>query len=132
MPRYPSGETSYEPQRLTRLLRRLEALGVAVTADEDGERLARTLGAEALYMPEVGQPGVLVLAARPSCAAVYEELIHIGQHRARGWGDMTDLIPGLEVEAQLHLLTLARRWGWPTTDTERLERALTYWVERAL
>jgi hypothetical protein len=127
MPRYASGATPYDPARLARLLRRLEALGVAVQADDEGERLARTLGAEALYIPEVGQPGILVLAASPSCAAVYEELIHIGQHRRRGWGDVSAMIPPLELEAQWRMLRRAERWGWPEWDIGRLERAWDRW-----
>jgi len=128
--RYPTADTPYPQDRLARLIRRLEALGVAVKADDEGERLATALGAEALYIPEAGRPGVLVLAARPSCAAVLEELIHIGQHRREGWGDVTEVIPWMELEAQTRMIDRSLRWDWPMSDIERFERVWDAWRGR--
>jgi hypothetical protein len=129
--RYPSADTPYPLARLARLVRRLEGLGVTVKADDEGARLAAALGAEALYIPEVGRPGVLVLAARPTCAAVLEELIHIGQHWREGWGDVTASIPALELEAQWLLMGRAVRWGWSDADRYRLEQAWVMWSNRS-
>ncbi len=126
----PTGDTPYPAARLARLIRRLEALGIAVKADEEGQRLARALGAAALYIPEADTPGVLVLGERPTCAEVMEELAHIGQHWASDWRDLSEDIPFLEMETQYRLVACAQRWGWPSSDIERLERAFFVWMRR--
>jgi len=126
----PTGDTPYPAARLARLIRRLEALGIAVQADEEGQRLARALGAAALYIPEADRPGVLVFGERPTCAEVLEELAHIGQHRASGWRDLSAAIPFLEMETQYRLIACALRWGWPRSDIERLARAFFVWMRR--
>lgn len=125
-----TGDTPYPAARLARLIRRLDTLGIAVKADDEGQRLARALGAAALYIPEAGGPGVLVLGERPTCAEVLEEVLHIGQHRSADWRDVTADIPFLELEAHYRLIACALRWGWPSSDIERLERAFFVWMRR--
>jgi hypothetical protein len=126
----PSSDTPYPPARLTRLIGYLARLGVAVKADDEGEQLARVLGAEALYIPEAGEPGILILSKRPTCGAVIEELLHIAQHRLANWREISDTIPRLEVEAHDRLIVRARRWGWPPADIDRLMRVREYWRRR--
>ena len=105
-------------------------MGVAVKADAEGGRFARSLGAEAVYMPDMGRPGMLFLDEHPTCAEVLEELIHIGQHRRAGWGDVSGDIPSLEMEAQLRMARKAIRWGWPQADLDRLARAWAFWESK--
>lgn len=126
----PSGETPYDPARLRRLVHRLEGWGVVVKIDEESGRLARRLGAEAVYMFDEGLPGILVLPQRPTCAQVLEELFHVLQHRQAAWGDVTERLPQLELAAQDRMMALARRRGWPAADVAQLARARARWEAR--
>jgi hypothetical protein len=126
----PSGTTPFDPARLARIQASLERQGVTFVVGADGEALARSLGAEAIYWPEVGRPGFIALGPGASCAAVIEELIHLGQHRRARWGDVQGRIAELELEAQGRLRQLGMWWDWSDDDLMRLLRASRYWRGR--
>jgi len=117
----------FEPQKLARIRANLEKEGVTFVTGEEGERLALALGGEAIYIPEIGGPGIIVLGNAPSRSAVIEELIHLGQHRRFNWGDVSHFIPRLEIEAQHKLLQIGQRMGWTVEEIERIRRALKIW-----
>ena len=117
----------FDSQKLAKIRANLEREGVIFVTGEDGERLALALGGEAMYIPEPGRPGVIVLGNNPSRSAVIEELIHLGQHRRLSWGDVSHLIPRLEVEAQNKLLRIGKRMGWTAQEIKRIQRALKVW-----
>lgn len=121
------GVKPFDPVRLQKIQANLEKRGVAFVTGEEGERLANFYGAEALYLPDYGRPGIIVLGKNPSETAVVEELIHLGQHRRLGWADITGKIPKLEVEAQEKLLNLGKKLGWSEEETARIKRALEIW-----
>lgn len=117
----------FDPQKLAKIRANLEKEGVTFVTGDEGERLALALGGEAMYIPEPGRPGIIVLGNAPSRSAVIEELIHLGQHRRFKWEDVTHLIPRLEVEAQHKLLQIGKRMGWTVEEIERIQRALKVW-----
>ncbi len=82
------GEQPFDPQKLAKIRATLEKEGITFVIGEEGERLARALGGEAMYIPELGRPGIIVLGNHPSRSAVIEELLHLGQHRRFNWGDV--------------------------------------------
>ena len=132
--RVPRPEPPFAPHKLERIRASLERQGVTFVLGEDGERLARALGAEALYFyatDEPGRPGVLVFGPNPSRTAVIEELIHLGQHRRAQWRSQNDLRFTLEIEAQTKLLFLGRRKGWTRAEMARIRRARREWIARS-
>jgi hypothetical protein len=120
----------FDPAKLARIQASLERQGVTFLGGDSGAELARAVGAEAIYWPEIGRPGFIVWGVAPSCAAVIEELIHLGQHRRLGWQDLTGKIPALEVAAQERLIRLGERWGWSPAELDRLRRARDRWRAR--
>jgi hypothetical protein len=121
------GEHPFDPVKLQRIQASLEKRGVSFLTGEEGERLASQLGAEALYIPDLGRPGILVFGKNPSRTAVVEELIHFGQHRRAQWGDVSGYIPQLEIEAQHKLLRVGQQLGWTEDEMGRIKRALKTW-----
>jgi hypothetical protein len=119
----------FNSQKLAKIRANLEQEGITFVVGEEGERLSHALGAEAVYIPEPGGPGIIVLSKNPSRSAVIEELIHLGQHRRSNWGDVSYLIPRLEVEAQHKLLKIGQRKGWSLEEIERIQRALKIWED---
>ncbi len=127
----PSGNAPFDPAKLARIQASLEHQGVTFLIGPDGAALARAVGAAALYMPaEPDRPGIIVLGDAPSCAAVIEELIHLGQHRRLRWQDVGERIPELEVIAQDRLLRLGARWGWPAAELDRFRQVRERWRAR--
>jgi hypothetical protein len=121
------GETTFDPVKLQKIQANLEKRGVAFVTGEEGERMATFYGAEALYIPDYGRPGIIVLGKNPSTTAVVEELIHLGQHRRLGWSDITGKVPELEVAAQEKLLKLGKKLDWSENEINRIKRALETW-----
>ncbi|MCP4550385.1 MAG: RHS repeat-associated core domain-containing protein, partial [bacterium] len=122
------GEVAFDPIRLSRVRTNLERQGVTFITGEEGGRLARALGGEALYIPEAGRPGIIAFGPNPSRTAVVEELIHFGQHRRLAFGDVTSQIPRLEVQAQLRLLRTGQVLGWSEYELSRIGEALVFWM----
>lgn len=96
---------------------------------EEGGRLARALGGEAVYIPEAGGPGIIAWGPAPSRAAVVEELLHLGQHRAAGWADVSGKVVGLELQAQDRLLNIGARLGWTEAELAQIARAKADWAK---
>lgn len=88
--------------------------------------MARALGGEAAYIPDLGRPGIIAIGPNASRTAVIEELLHFGQHRNLGFGAIDDLV-GLEISAQHKLLETGRRLWWTPEEMSRIERALEFW-----
>jgi hypothetical protein len=104
-------EVAFDATQLAKIPANLETRGITFVTGDEGTRLARMLGGEAVYIPECGRPGIIVWGPNVSRAAVVEELIHLGQHRNLGWAAIDDIV-SLEIEAQLRLLQVGRRLRW--------------------
>lgn len=120
---------AFDPAKLARIEASLQKQGVAFVTGEEGGRLSRALGGEAVYIPEVGRPGIIAWGPQPSRAAVVEELLHLGQHRASGWADLSGRIVELEIQAQSRLLTIGARLGWTQDEIAQILRAQARWME---
>ena len=90
--------------------------------------MARAMGGEVIYMPTPGEPGIIAWGPAPSRAAVVEELMHLGQHRALGWADVSGKIVDLELAAQNRLLTTGARLGWTDAELARIAAARARWA----
>jgi hypothetical protein len=66
----------------------------------------------------------------PTRTQVIEELIHYGQHKAAGFGDVTGQVTSLEIQAQLKLLGVGPRLGWSAEELAQIQRALEGWRRR--
>lgn len=90
------------------------------------------MGAEAAYVAwEGGGPGTVIWGAQPGRAAVVEEMIHLGQHRASGWAALTaEETVRFEVAAQQRLLQIGEKLGWTTEELGRIRTALAFWVSK--
>jgi hypothetical protein len=84
--------------------------------------MAHALGGEAAYLAmDGGRPGVVVLGPNPSRAAVVEELLHLGQHRATGWSTtFGSQVTSFEIEAQHRLLRLGAKLGWSEAELAQI------------
>jgi hypothetical protein len=122
-----SGGVPFDAAKLTRIQASLEKQGVTFVTGEQGRRLANALNGEAVYIPEVGRPGIIAWGPQPSRTAVVEELLHLGQHRRAGWGDVSGRVTQLEIEAQHRLLGMGQRLGWSTDEMAQIQRALKSW-----
>jgi hypothetical protein len=121
------GDEPFNPTQLAKLEAKLTEEGVALVTGDEGARLANNLGGEALYIPEVGRPGIIAWGKNPSRAAVVEEIIHFGQHRRLGFGDISSQIIKLEIQAQLRLLRIGKILNWSEAELARIQRALETW-----
>lgn len=71
---------------------------------------------------------MIVLGPNPSRAAVVEELLHLGQHRATGWSPtFGSQVKNFEIQAQHRLLDLGAKLGWTETELAQIRRALSSW-----
>jgi RHS repeat-associated protein len=126
-----SGSTgpAFDAAKLARIQANLEAQGVGFVTGEEGDRMLRSLGGEAAYLAmEGGQPGVIVLGSNPSRAAVVEELLHLGQHRATGWSPtFGSQVTMFEIQAQHKLLAIGPRLGWSEAELDGIRGALRAW-----
>jgi hypothetical protein len=90
--------------------------------------MARALGGEAIYFPaEAGRPGIFAFGPNPTRTQVVEELLHYGQHKAAGFGNMSGKIVSLEIQAQNKLLQVGPRLGWTSEEMAQIQRARAYW-----
>jgi hypothetical protein len=128
---FASGSTgpAFDPAKLARIQANLEQQGVTFVTGEEGARMARAFGGEATYMPTPGQPGIIAWGPNPSRAAVVEELLHLGQHRASGWADLSGQVVGLEISAQNRLLGIGARLGWTDAELAQIAAARARWME---
>jgi hypothetical protein len=101
----------FDAEKLSKIQANCEQQGVTFVTGDEGARLARAFGGEAVYIPEVGRPGIIAWGPDPSRTAVVEELMHLGQHRATGWADVSGQIVGMEMAAQRRLLEIGTRLG---------------------
>jgi hypothetical protein len=113
---------------LARIQASLERQGVSFVTGEEGARMAKALGGEAVYMPTAGEPGIIAWGSSPSRAAVVEELLHLGQHRASGWADLSGRVVQLELAAQDRLLQTGARLGWSDAELARIAAARARWA----
>jgi len=127
---YASATDPFDPARLARIVASLERHGVTFVLGDDGAALAASLGAEAIYWPEAGRPGFIALGPSPSCAAVIEELYHLGQHRRSGWANLEGRIAELEIEAQTRLMHLGIDWDWDYEEIAGFRAVRSRWRER--
>jgi RHS repeat-associated protein len=118
---------AFDAAKLARIQASLESQGVTFVTGEEGGRLAAALGGDAVYIPEVGRPGIIAWGTNPSRAAVVEELLHLGQHRALGWADVSGRVVQLEIAAQHKLLQIGARLGWTEAELSQIGRALQQW-----
>ena len=113
----------FDPEKLQAILKAWHDEGGATLLGEEGLRLARSQGGNALYWPTPGGPGTLVFGPNPTRLEVIEELIHLAQYRKAGWPS-TDGAEALrnqfEREAQDILLNLARRQNWTQEEIEKI------------
>jgi RHS repeat-associated protein len=119
---------AFDAAKLARIQTSLESQGVTFVTGQEGGRLAAALGGEAVYIPEVGRPGIIAWGTNPSRAAVVEELVHLGQHRALGWADVSGRVVQLEIAAQHQLLQIGTRLGWTEAELSQIDRALQTWI----
>ncbi len=73
----------------------------------------------------------MVFADKPSRAAVVEELMHFGQHKASKWSAFTkDQIVKLEIEAQQRLMKIGERLEWSSDEVSQINEALNTWKKQ--
>lgn len=121
----------FDPAKFTRIQAALEKQGVTFVTGDEGANLARSLGGEALYWPlEPGKPGVMVFGPNPTRTQVVEELLHYGQHKALGFGSVSNRVVELEIQAQNRLLQVGPRLGWTPGELAQIERARSEWMMR--
>ncbi len=119
---------AFDTAKLGRIQAALERQGASFVTGEEGGRMARALGGEAVYFPaEVGRPGIFAFGPNPTRTQVIEELMHYGQHKALGFGSVSGKIVGLEIQAQSRLLQVGPRLGWTAEEMAQIQRAQTYW-----
>jgi len=128
---FTSGTTgpTFDTAKLARIQASLEQQGVTFVTGEEGGKFARALGGEAAYLAmEGGRPGVIVLGPNPSRAAVVEELLHLGRHRATGWSpSFGSQVASFEIQAQHRLLDLGAKLGWREAELGKIREALHSW-----
>jgi len=121
---------AFDAAKLARIQTNLEGQGVTFVTGPDGDAMLRGLGGEAAYLAmEGGRPGVVVLGSNPSRAAVVEELLHLGQHRATGWSaSFGSQVTSFEIQAQTRLLGIGARLGWSEAELNGIKTALQSWM----
>jgi hypothetical protein len=120
----------YDPAKFAKVQAALEKQGVTFVTGDEGKRLANSLGGEALYWPaEPGKAGIMVFGPNPTRAQVIEEVLHFGQHKKSGFGEIGSQIVDLEIQAQDKLLNLGARKNWTTGELEQIQRAREQWLQ---
>jgi hypothetical protein len=124
------GGELFDPAKFARIQASLEKQGVTFITGDEGARLARAVGAEALYWPlEPGKPGVMVFGPNPTRTQVVEELLHFGQHKRLGFGEVgQSRIVDLEIQAQDRLLQVGPRLGWTEAELAQIRQAREQWL----
>jgi len=120
---------AFEPEKLERIVRALKKMRVEVDQSRSGEEWLRQLKSGARYQPGNGRPGEVVWKRKPSRLEVVEELIHIGQHRKRGWRrpSRKEMMRD-EIAAQRLLLRVAARKGWTEHEVGQIKANLDDWI----
>jgi len=120
----------YDPAKFKKVQTALEKQGVTFVTGDEGKRLANSLSGEALYWPaEPGKAGIMVFGPNPTRAQVIEEVLHFGQHKKSGYGEIGDKIVDLEIQAQDKLLNLGARKNWSAGEIEQIQRAREQWLQ---
>jgi RHS repeat-associated protein len=127
----------FNPQQLERILANLERRGVTVERSGDAVAYLDRIGAGAVYLPEQGRPGVLLMRPGATRLEVAEELIHHGQAVRTGFQLPTNVSTELlaaqrEVAAQDALLQIAQRLDWTQEEIAAINRAKQYWQQKLL
>lgn len=124
----------FDPKKLAKIKWNLTG---QVDIVEDTARLAaenaKTKGtAGAMYLPKTRE---ILLKANPSRAEVIEELLHFGQHRAKGFasdfGSTPAGIRNLEMEAQVRLANI-KTIKWTTGEFNDWLAAFHWWRTRKI
>jgi hypothetical protein len=124
-----SGGEIFDPVKFAKIQASLEKRGVSFVTGDEGARLAKALGGEALYMPlEPGMPGAMVFGPNPTRTQVIEELLHFGQHQRIGFGSLDGRLATFEVQAQNRLLEVGPRLGWTESELAQIQRAREQWL----
>lgn len=122
------GDVLMDPSKLDKIVRFVKRLGAEVDMSKSGEEYLRRRKAGAIYSPRNGRPGEIVWKRRPTRLEVVEELIHLGQHRKRGWKrPSAEEIRQDEIEAQHLMLALAKRKGWTQGEIDQIQSNLDEW-----
>ncbi len=76
-----------------------------------------------MYIPEGGKTR--------NYAAVVEEIMHFGQHKAKKWIAFSrEQIVKLEIEAQKKLLKIGKRLDWSQEEVRQITEALKIWEKQ--
>lgn len=117
---------SMDGSKFTKIKSRLEANGIKIIQDKDGDAYLKSMNAEAITLSD-GSTIIFQSHRVPSASACFEEIIHTTQIRQRGslneYGDRNAYVEYLnrEIEANEKVLKYSKAYGLTDLDVKSIK-----------
>lgn len=109
-----------DPDRFARMKAAFERQGGVIRQDDEARRLLDHFGANAITYNE----STMVMKPDPTATEVFEEFIHVGQHRHGRVAPNLGNVVELEIEATQKLIRNRKAYGIPNAETRQTIRRL--------